>query len=90
MLEFRETHSSTAFYNESRGRIEMHLQSTRTQTFLIAGNEINFEKGETIHTENSYKYSIAEFSGMLKDGGFNRITLWQDSGQRYALFTATI
>ena len=79
-----------AFYNEGRGRIEMHLQSTRTQTFLIAGNEINFEKGETIHTENSYKYSIDEFSGMLKDGGFNRITLWQDSGQRYALFTATI
>ncbi len=79
-----------AFYNESRGRIEMHLQSTKKQTFYIAGNKINFEKGETIHTENSYKYSIDEFSGMLRDSGFNQIEFWQDSEQRYALFTAAV
>lgn len=78
-----------AFYNEDMGRIEMHLESTRRQTFVIAGNEVKFKKGETIHTENSYKYSIDEFSGMLKAEGFNDITFWLDSGQRYALFTAT-
>lgn len=79
-----------AFYNEDVGRIEMHLESTRKQAFVIAGKEVKFEKGETIHTENSYKYSIDEFSAMLKMAGFNQITFWQDCGKRYALFAATV
>ena len=79
-----------AFYNEKMGRIEMHLESTRNQVFEIAGRKFSFEKGETIHTENSYKYSIEEFTGMLRESGFTRIVFLQDSKQRYALFTASI
>ncbi len=79
-----------AFYNENEGRIEMHLESTRKQTFVIGGKEVKFEKGESIHTENSYKYSIDEFSAMLKEAGFNQIKFWQDSGKRYALFSSTV
>ena len=78
-----------AFYNEKMGRIEMHLVSTGNQVFEIAGRKFRFEKGEAIHTENSYKYSIEEFTGILRESGFARIVYWQDSKQRYALFTAS-
>lgn len=78
-----------AFYNEDMGRIEMHLECARDQVFTIAGKEIRFKRGETIHTENSYKYSIEEFTGIFKGSGFSQVQFWQDSKQRYALFTAS-
>ncbi len=46
-----------AFYNREQGRIEMHLASTKRQKVRVAGTAINFRAGETIHTENSYKYT---------------------------------
>src|SRR3954469_5432912 len=45
-----------AFYNAEDHRIEMHLQSLKAQTVTVAGHSFDFRKGETIHTENSYKY----------------------------------
>src|SRR5262249_16242091 len=45
-----------AFYNSERARIEMHLESRREQDVHIAGRTFAFAAGETIHTENSYKY----------------------------------
>jgi dimethylhistidine N-methyltransferase len=78
-----------AIYNDDLGRIEMHLESTRRQSFDIAGHEVIFEKGETIHTENSYKFSIEEFTSMLKTAGFREIKILQDEEQKYGLFTAT-
>jgi dimethylhistidine N-methyltransferase len=56
--------SHRAFYNSERRRIEMHLVSGRRQTVNIAGHVIEFAAGETIHTENSYKYTIESF-GLL-------------------------
>lgn len=56
-----------AFYNESAGRIEMHLVSTQKQTVPIADKSFRFEEGETIHTENSYKYSIDEFAELVSE-----------------------
>lgn len=46
-----------AFYNEVAGRVEMHLVSQHAQTVNLGGKAIDFTEGETIHTENSYKYS---------------------------------
>ena len=46
-----------AFYNRERHRIEMHLASNKRQKVRVAGETIEFRAGETIHTENSYKYS---------------------------------
>ena len=45
-----------AFYNRERNRVEMHLASLKRQKVKVAGETIEFRAGETIHTENSYKY----------------------------------
>src|SRR5713226_7283572 len=50
--------SHHAFYNSERHRIEMHLASKKRQKVRVAGRLIEFRAGETIHTENSYKYSL--------------------------------
>src|SRR5205085_3815458 len=50
-----------AFYNRERDRIEMHLASAKRQKVKVCGETIDFRAGETIHTENSYKYSIESF-----------------------------
>ena len=79
-----------AFYNVEKGRIEMHLESTKNQKILLDGKEIEFLKGETIHTENSYKYSIEEFTGLLREAGFSKVVKWTDSKGNYALFAARV
>src|SRR5699024_8139775 len=66
-----------AFYNEDKGRIEMHLQSTCDQIVQIGGTSIHFDKDETIHTENSYKYSLDGFQSLTADW-FNVKKVWMD------------
>lgn len=67
-----------AFYNEAEGRIEMHLISLKNQTVKIGDREISFKKDETIHTENSYKYSIEDFHSLARKGGFTPVKVWTD------------
>lgn len=77
-----------AFYNQEKGRIEMHLESTRDQEITLDGRKISFRKGETIHTENSYKYSIEDFRKMMETSGLEQVVHWTDSGGNFALFSA--
>jgi dimethylhistidine N-methyltransferase len=70
--------SHRAFYNSERRRIEMHLVSGRRQTVNIAGHVIEFAAGETIHTENSYKYTIESFGLLAQSAGWTPITAWTD------------
>ena len=73
-----------AFYNEELGRIEMHLQSLEDQTVRLNGTSILFEKDERIHTENSYKYSVEEFGGLIQDFyGLKKI--WSDQNKKFAV-----
>lgn len=62
-----------AFYNAPLGRIEMHLESTRPQSVQIAGLMFVFCEGETIHTENSYKYSVSEFQSLAVRSGWSPV-----------------
>jgi len=75
-----------AFYNPAPGRIEMHLVSLRRQAVRLGAYRFEFAPGETIHTENSYKYSVEEFSALAADAGFRAAHLWQDARRRFALF----
>jgi len=75
-----------AFYNPAPGRIEMHLVSLRRQTVDVGAYRFEFAPGETIHTENSYKYSVEEFSALAADAGFRAAHVWQDARKRFALF----
>jgi dimethylhistidine N-methyltransferase len=68
-----------AFYNEAEGRIEMHLESSMAQTTHVAGAAFRFARGETIHTENSYKYEIGEFLALAGEAGFLPLRTWTDS-----------
>lgn len=80
-----------AFYNADLGRIEMHLVSLRDQIITIGDQAIEFECGETIHTENSYKYTVQEFQKLATDAGFNAATVWTDPNKLFSVqyFTAT-
>lgn len=74
-----------AFYNASLGRIEMHLVSLTSQRVRIGRHRFAFDTGETIHTENSYKYSIDEFRALARAAGFTARRVWRDARNRFAL-----
>ena len=67
-----------AFFNEAESRIEMHLISRAEQRARVAGQEFGFREGETIHTENSYKYSIEGFHALARRSGFEAERVWTD------------
>lgn len=67
-----------ARYNREHGRIEMHLRSLKTQDVTIAGRRFAFAEGETLHTENSYKYEPAAFAAMAASAGFQDVQRWSD------------
>ncbi|MDH4148891.1 MAG: L-histidine N(alpha)-methyltransferase [Betaproteobacteria bacterium] len=74
-----------AFYNALAGRIEMHLESLRAQTVTVSGRTFGFGAGERIHTENSCKYSVAEFQRLAQAAGFRPQKFWVDAGQQFAV-----
>lgn len=74
-----------AFYDEAKGRIEMHLRSLRRQTVTVAGRGFEFDAGETIHTENSCKYSVLEFRQLAREAGFKPQQCWCDSAQLFSI-----
>ena len=67
-----------AFYNAERSRIEMHLASTKRQKLRVCDTTIEFRAGETIHTENGYKYSIDSFQALAHGSGWTPVTAWSD------------
>lgn len=67
-----------AFYNRAHGRIEMHLASTKRQKVRVNGTTVGFRAGETIHTENSYKYTIDTFEALVRGGGWSPLKVWSD------------
>jgi dimethylhistidine N-methyltransferase len=74
-----------AFYDSELKRIEMHLVSTRRQTVRICGETIEFRAGETIHTENSYKYSVESFSALARGSGWAPHAVWTDAEQYFSV-----
>jgi dimethylhistidine N-methyltransferase len=74
-----------AFYNADQGRIEMHLKSVDAQTVRLDGHEFAFAAGETIHTECSYKYEIAEFTALARRAGFGVRKSWTDAERLFSI-----
>ncbi len=79
-----------AFYDASRGRIEMHLESRKPQRVTIAGRVFEFRAGETLHTENSYKYAIGEFQELARTAGFTPQQCWSDDDQLFSVHYLTV
>ena len=74
-----------AFFDPDASRIEMHLRSLREQTVHIAGEEILFVTGETIHTENSYKYGEGRFRELVEAAGFTSGRRWTDPREWFSV-----
>jgi dimethylhistidine N-methyltransferase len=75
-----KTFRHLARYDRGHGRIEMHLQSLRAQTVHVLGQGFRFAAGETIHTESSYKYTVAEFHTLAAAAGWQAQRTW--TGER--------
>ena len=79
-----------AFYNRERHRIEMHLASLRRQKVKVAGETIDFRAGETIHTENSYKYSIESLGALARAAGWRPAGAWTDGRKYFSIQAFTL
>jgi dimethylhistidine N-methyltransferase len=79
-----------AFYNVQRSRIEMHLVSTRRQIVSLDGRRFTFEAGESIHTENSCKYSVEEFQSLAAEAGFDAEHCWVDPQRLFSMHYLTV
>lgn len=70
-----------AFFNAEQSRIEMHLVARANLTVHWRGGQRRFEQGESIHTENSYKYTQKSFLSLLEQAGFGDVRMWTDPRQ---------
>jgi dimethylhistidine N-methyltransferase len=75
-----------AFYNPVAGRIEMHLVSLVEQTVTVSNQRFHFELGESLHTENSYKYRRDEFSAIAQSAGWHLKGEWELDGFAVQLY----
>ena len=78
----------SARFNSQASLIEMHLQAKHDLVVQWHGQQRHFKKDETIHTENSYKWSIDQFKQLLLEAGFSNIQQWTDPKVHFALFWA--
>ncbi len=74
-----------AFYHRELRRIEMHLASLRRQKVRILGKCFEFRAGETIHTENSYKYTIESFAALARGAGWSIGAVWTDPDRYFSV-----
>ncbi len=81
-----ENFEHRAFYNSEAGRIEMHLVSKHKQELRVNGHSFNLEAGESLHTENSYKYAPEEFISLASNSGFKEVSHWMDSDGLFAIY----
>ena len=79
------TFEHVARYNENKGRIEMHLKSTMEQTVSINKELFEFLEGETIHTENCYKFTKESFTAMSSKAGLSPVKTWTDDQNLFAV-----
>jgi dimethylhistidine N-methyltransferase len=84
-----EDFEHVALFNKADSRIEMHLQARRALTLRWEGGARALAAGERIHTENSYKYTVAGFEQLLREAGFARTEHWTDERGWFAVFLAS-
>jgi L-histidine Nalpha-methyltransferase len=77
-----------ACWNDDLARIEMHLEATRDIAFEVSGERFEMAEGETIHTENSHKFTRRSADTLLLAGGWTPECRWQDGEDRFSLILA--
>ena len=79
-----------SFYSAEHGRVEMHLVSFKAQRVTIRGQGFELRAGETIHTEDSCKYGIAEFQELGRAAGFVPVQCWTDGDGLFSVHYFTL
>jgi dimethylhistidine N-methyltransferase len=74
-----------AFFNREQNRIEMHLASLRRQKVRIGAETYLLRAGETIHTENSYKYTAESFGALARGCGWTPVKVWTDDKHTFSI-----
>jgi dimethylhistidine N-methyltransferase len=74
-----------ALWNETVGRVEVHLKARSRQIVRIAGETFAFEPGELIHTQSAYKYTLNQLHRLALHAGYVPVKAWTDPGRRYGL-----
>ncbi len=77
--------SHQALWNDAESRIEMHLVSDVAQTVQVAGRRIHFRQDETIHTENSYKWTVEGFIRLAQRAGWSSRQVWTDPARLFSI-----
>lgn len=80
-----EAFEHRAIWHDGFGRIEMHLVATQALSFRVADRTFSMEAGETIHTENSYKYTLEEARLMARASGWEPLACWSDADHRFGV-----
>ena len=88
--DFDPTHfRHEARWNAGDSRIEMHLVSALPQTVTVAGERFAFAEGESIHTENSHKYTRDGFGALADRAGWRVAEVWTDASDGFGVFLLT-
>jgi L-histidine N-alpha-methyltransferase len=74
-----------AFYEPVKQRVEMHLVSRCAQTVRVGDQEFGFEEGESLHTENSHKFTIEGFRALAASAGFEPGPVWTDEARLFSV-----
>lgn len=77
-----------ARWNDAFARIEMHLVARRDVTFCVSGQRFAMRSGESIHTENSHKFTKRSGQMLLAAAGWEPLARWTDEGKRFSLVLA--
>lgn len=81
-----EDFAHRAFYDDTLGRIEMHLVARHDLRFTLGDRVVEMRAGDTLHTENSYKYDAQEFAELADGAGFDVLHEWTDGEARFSVF----
>lgn len=77
--------SHYAHYDPRLQRVEMHLVSRRAQTVRLRGQAFDFDEGDSLHTENSYKYTVEQFRSLAREAGYRPGAAWVDEERLFSL-----
>jgi dimethylhistidine N-methyltransferase len=77
-----------ALWNPEWSRVEMHLEALGDLSFTVSGMAFQMRNGETIHTENSHKYTPDQARLLLQAGGWTPLHLWSDAAEEFMLILA--
>jgi len=79
-----------AFYDPRQRRVEMHLVSRRRQVVTLRGQRFEFADGESLHTENSYKFTVEGFQSLALRAGFHPQRVWCDAENQFSIHWLTL